>query len=352
MTSSRPPRPPAPRPEAARPTRPRRSASSRPAERGAAGPQERGTPAPGDGKDDVPRVAARAEISPEILPPPGPPTAGGAPRSFAPARVVAPDDVAPPAVRGSIRTAPVVSPTSAARFAERARARRTLARRQVIGLSVCAALVAGIGWLLLGSPVLALDAATVRVDGAGTVVAVDAVRAVVDERDGTPLPRLDTGALRADLLDVPGVREATVTRDWPHGLTVTLVAREPVAAVPADGRSGYSLLDQDGVQVGHVAKAPAELPVVDVPVGDRRTLRGVLTVVEQLDPDLLAQVGGVSARTQDTISMKLRKGARIAWGSAAETHLKAAVLTALLDSEQGRKAKVIDVSAPRMPIIK
>lgn len=250
----------------------------------------------------------------------------------------------------AIRTAPVVSPTSAARFAERARARRSLARRQVVALAAASAVVVALGYLLFFSPVLALHAATVKVEGAGTVVAVDQVRAAVDVHDGTPLPRLDTGALQADVLDVPGVREATVTRSWPHGLTVTLVSREPVAAVPAQGRAGYSLLDQDGVQVGHVGKAPPALPVVDVPVGDKRTLRAVLSVIEQLPADLLADVGSVSARTQDTVSMQLRGAARVDWGSAAETPLKVAVLTTLLGSSAGAKADVIDVSAPRMPI--
>ncbi len=258
----------------------------------------------------------------------------------------------PPAV--SIRVPPVVSTTSAARFAERAKLRRTIARRQVIGLTSGLAAIAALAWLLLWSPVLALDADRLQVEiqGPGSVVASDEVRDVVAARHGTPLPRLDVGAIRQDVLDVPGVREASVSRDWPHGLTVSIVAREPVAAVPAQGRSGYSLLDEQGVQVGHVRKAPATLPVVAVPTGDERTLRAVLEVVHELPAELSEQVASISARTQDTVSMDLRGGLRVDWGSSADATLKIAVLTTLLGSDAVEDATVVDVSAPRMPIVR
>ncbi|MEZ0449747.1 cell division protein FtsQ/DivIB, partial [Cellulomonas sp. ICMP 17802] len=252
---------------------------------------------------------------------------------------------------------PVVSTSSVARFAERARARRNLARRQLVLVAGSAVAVGSLGWLLFGSPVLALDPTQVQVDGAGTVVAVDQVLAVVDAHAGTPLPRLDTVRLRDEVLDVPGVREARVTREWPQGLAVVLVAREPVAAVPeAAGDAtthtapGFALLDMDGVQVGRVDAAPEGLPVVDVPVGDKRTLTAVLSVLQQLPADLLAQVGAVSAHTQDTVTMTLRDNVEVDWGSAHETPLKIAVLSALRASPAAAGATVIDVSAPRLPI--
>lgn len=252
---------------------------------------------------------------------------------------------------------PVVSTSSVARFAERARARRNLARRQGV-LVACSVVAAGaLGWLLLLSPVLALDPAQVQVEGAGTVVAVDQVLGVVDAHASTPLPRLDTVRLRDEVLDVPGVREARVTRAWPKGLVVVLVAREPVAAVPErsgaathGAPAGFALLDMDGVQVGRVDAAPEGLPVVDVPVGDKRTLTAVLSVLQQLPADLLAQVGAVSAHTQDTVTMTLRDNVEVDWGSAHETPLKIAVLSALRASPAAAGATVIDVSAPRLPI--
>ena len=259
--------------------------------------------------------------------------------------------------RGPVRPA-VVSTRSAERFAERARAARTLARRQIALVVGGVLAILGLGYLILFSPVFALDTSRATVTGAGTVVAVDQVVAVVAAHEGTPLPRLDVGRVRAEVLQVPGVRDATVSRHWPRGLTVALVSREPVAAVPErqppEGVTGlgFALLDEDGVQVGRSATAPAGLPVVTVPVQDPRTLQAVLSVVRQLPADLASQVGAVSAQTQDAITMTLRDGVTVDWGSAEETPLKAAVLTALRASPAAAGVHTIDVSAPRMPITK
>ncbi|WP_255595306.1 cell division protein FtsQ/DivIB [Cellulomonas sp. C5510] len=260
---------------------------------------------------------------------------------------------------------PVVSQGSAARFAERARARRRLAWRQILLVAGGVLSVAAVAWLLLLSPVLALEKDQVTVTGAGTVVAVDQVRAVVDAEDGTPLPRLDTARLRSELLDVPGVRDVTVSRDWPHGLTVALVSREPVAAVPessevaeradhsaTDGEGGgFALVDQEGVQVGRADAPPEGLPVVEVPVGEGRILTATLGVLEALPEDLLAAIGQVSAGTQDTVQFTLRDGATVEWGSAQDSALKVAVLQALRAAPETAGSTRYDVSAPTMPVV-
>ncbi|MCL3860119.1 cell division protein FtsQ/DivIB [Actinotalea sp. K2] len=246
---------------------------------------------------------------------------------------------------------PVVSTGSAERFAERVAMRRRLSRRRMLIVGTVVVVVAAVGWLLLISPVLALHTQDVEVRGEGTVVDPAAVRTVVEGYQGTPLPRLDTVGMRRAILDVPGVRAAEVARVWPHGLRVTLVSREPVAAVPQAG-GAVVLLDVDGVQVGRADAVPEGLPVVDVPLDaeDARVLTAVLTVLQRLPEDLLAEVTTVAAATQDTVTFTLQDGARVEWGSADETALKAEVLGALRRAEASSGAAVYDVSAPRLPI--
>lgn len=243
-----------------------------------------------------------------------------------------------------------VSTRSAERFAERVRMRRALLRRRAL-LTAAGALGAGaLAWLLLVSPVLALDVDRLTVAGDGGVVDPENVVAVVAEYHGVPLPRLDTVGLRRELLAVPGVRGAEVARDWPHGLRVVLVAREPVAAVP-EGDGTSALLDRDGVRVGHADEVPEGLPLVDVPTdGDARALTAVLSVLEQLPADLAAEVAGVSARSRDTVTIELVDGQRVEWGSADQTALKAEVLMTLRDTGAADGAAVVDVSAPSLPI--
>jgi cell division protein FtsQ len=344
-----PARPPAPRP---RPPAPRPAAPAAPA---SATPEREAPAARTPTRPAQQEPPARADKAAAATPTRDD---GAAPRSDPPAippvRYISSSAATPRAPRAAgPATGPssVVSTRSVARFAERAKARRNLARRQIAIVVGGALAVLGLAYLLFFSPVLALDPARVHVEGAGTVVAVDQVQAVVAAHSGTPLPRLDTVGLRDKILDVPGVRGARVMRDWPRGIDVTVVAREPVAAVPETGTSGgFALLDEDGVQVGRVDAAPGGLPVVDVPVGDRRTLDAVLTVLHGLPADLLAQVQDVSAHTQDTVTMHLRDGLEVDWGSAKQTPLKVAVLTTLRSSPAAQGAHAIDVSAPTLPI--
>ena len=95
----------------------------------------------------------------------------------------------------------------------------------------------------------------------------------------TPLPRLDTVRLRDEVLDVPGrprgaghARVAAGPRRDARRAGARRRGPERRTATPGAGQAGFALLDQDGVQVGRVDAAPEGLPVVDVPVGDKRTL--------------------------------------------------------------------------------
>ncbi|NTW38963.1 MAG: FtsQ-type POTRA domain-containing protein [Cellulomonadaceae bacterium] len=229
--------------------------------------------------------------------------------------------------------------------------RRRITRDRILWAVGIAVAVAGVGWVAFGSPLLALDTTQVQVVGQGQVVDAAAVAAVVATYDGIPLPRLDTVGLRREVLDVPGVRAAEVARVWPHGLTVTVVAREPVAAVP-QASGGVALLDVEGVQVGRADVAPESLPVIDVPLDDpdARALTAVLTVLQAIPAELAAQVSGASAQNQDTVELVLRDGPTVVWGSADESTLKARVLATLRASAASAGVKVYDVSAPRLPI--
>lgn len=228
--------------------------------------------------------------------------------------------------------------------------RRRIRRDRALGWSAAVIVAAALGWLLLVSPVLALqgDQVTVRVEGDRAVVDAAAVGALLTSHAGTPLPRLDTVALRRQVLDVPGVRAASVTRSWPHGVLVTVVARDPVAAVPDNG--GFALLDADGVQVGRSDTTPKDLPVVDVPLNAPTAMTAVLLVLQQLPPALATDVVGASARNADDVQLTLGDGAKVEWGSADQSALKAAVLLTLRKAQSSAHASVYDVSAPTLPI--
>lgn len=239
------------------------------------------------------------------------------------------------------------------RLKEQAAAQRRLSAIVWARRAGYVALAALLVWIVVASPVLALDPEQAEVSGFGTVVDPADVDAVIAEYEGTSLATLATARLADALREVPGVRDATIERVWPRGLLVELTSREPVAAVP-DGEGGFWLVDAEATRVGRAGEAQESLPVVTVPVGEYhvRVLASVLGVVNQLPVALRERVSDVSASTEDTVTFELRDGPRVEWGSAEDSALKASVLQVLLDSGQARDASVIDVSAPTLPTTK
>jgi cell division protein FtsQ len=75
-------------------------------------------------------------------------------------------------------------------------------------------------------------------------------------------------------------------------------------------------------------------------------LKEAAGVVSALPDDLVARVDHVEVQTIDQITLVLRDGREVRWGSAEESELKAKVLAELLDAQP---AKIYDVTVPGSP---
>ncbi|MPV49517.1 FtsQ-type POTRA domain-containing protein [Pseudactinotalea sp. HY160] len=241
------------------------------------------------------------------------------------------------------RPAPTVSTGLADRLAERSAALRAR-RMRLVGIGAGALLVLGfLGWVVGFSPWLALEESEIAITGGSAQASTEEIAAFVTPAVGTPIARLDTAGMVAGIESIIGVKEATITRSWPHGLEVDVVARKPEAAVEHEG--AYVVVDADGVELNHLEEAPEGLPVVEVPIGDLTgpTVEAALTVMASLADDV--EVAAVSATGPESIRLELADGARVEWGSAEESDLKAAVLETLLQVE----ASVYNVAEPLSP---
>lgn len=261
----------------------------------------------------------------------------GTVRAEAPGRAVGPAAEEKPAS---------VSTAMADRLAERSAMQRHRAWRRVVAWVLALVVLAGLGVAAFWSPVLALEPEDVVVSGEGETVDPDAVRDVVEAAAGTPLPRLDTVAMREQILDLHGVKDVSLTRAWPHGLRVALTARVPVAAVPDGGE--YVVLDSEGVRLGTRSAAPAGLAEVAVPLDDALALQAALHVLAALPPGLEAAVEQVSARTQDAVETVLDDGTTVRWGSSSEMALKIEAMRTVRKLDD--TATTIDVSSPELPV--
>ncbi|WP_265523338.1 cell division protein FtsQ/DivIB [Oerskovia flava] len=244
----------------------------------------------------------------------------------------------------------VVSLGMAERLAERSAMRRHRIWRRALAWTAGAVALGAAVWVVFWSPVLGADPAEVKISGEGTVIDLAEVEAVVAQVDGVPLPRLDTLALREEIMALNGVRDVQILRAWPDGLDVVLQSREPVAAVPVDG--AFALLDQEGVRVATTDAVPDGLPEIDAPLDETgaRSLHAALVVLGALPRELQLEVEEVSAATQDAVVMTLRDGAVVEWGSSQDAALKIEVLTMLRSLPENEDVEFYDVSAPTLPI--
>ena len=228
------------------------------------------------------------------------------------------------------------------RFARRQWARRWLSLRYVLVAVLLVGLVATAVWLVFFSSTLQVK----RVDVVGNELLSDGrIREVAEVPLGEPLALVDLSRADARVGALAEVKSVDVTRTWPDGVRIAVVERTPVAVVEIGGR--LRGLDADGVVFREYKKAPLGMPRVR-PGSSAGTdaLKEAATVVSALPEDLAARVDHVEVETVDQITLALRDGRQVLWGSAEESALKAEVVDKLLAAQ---KAPFYDVSVPGNP---
>jgi cell division protein FtsQ len=219
----------------------------------------------------------------------------------------------------------------------RGRRRALIAAVVVLAL---AALAAGGVWLVYFSAVLGTQ--RVSVVGAKQLNA-DVVRQAAQVPLGMPLARQDLDAIARRATSVPAVSAATVTRRWPHTVEVRVTERRPALAVRQP--DGFLVVDKVGVGFETRSSVPDGVLLADVNPDNATLLSQVAEVAAALPKGLANKVSTVTATTQDDITLSLQGGVTVTWGPAADSPLKAQVVTALLK----RHVKAIDVTSPHNP---
>jgi cell division protein FtsQ len=171
-------------------------------------------------------------------------------------------------------------------------------------------------WTVFVSSSLAVSG--VRVDGAA-VLEPRTVRRAAAVPLGEPLATVDLDAVAARVEQLAAVKSVDVSRSWPDRVRIAVTER------------------------------PTSLPLLRM--GERTgadALAEAARVAGVLPAGIARRVDYVEVRTVDTISLRLRNGRTVRWGSADESDSKAKVLAVLL----GQKASLYDVTVPGRPIIR
>ena len=231
--------------------------------------------------------------------------------------------------------------------ASTARGRR---RRALILAGVVVAAVATMVSVLF-TPLLDVD--HVRVEGAGALQVTDARRASGVE-PGARMVEVDLEEVRQALLDVPGVRSATVEREWPSTIRVRLSEEVPLAVVQlGDQRTLISTIGRvlDGAAADGLV--PVEVEQLELVEGDRQGERSVpeevlaaAQTVERLAPAAREQVAAARLSATGSLSLVLTDGATIRFGSTEDLPEKLIAAEGVLGQVQPACREVIDVQEP------
>ena len=202
-------------------------------------------------------------------------------------------------------------------------------------------LVALLVWLFYFSSILAVHSVSVSGEQVMTAAQIEAVAKVPF---GTPLIDADLGTIQKRVQALPGIRSVQVSRSWPQTIAIEVTERVPVAVVSTP--SGLHEIDSSGVLFGDLRARPSGLPLIRLTGSvDEHALRGAATVAGSLPTSILRQVTAITVRTMDDIRLNLTQGRSVRWGSAADSGVKAQVVTALLRLHK----RAIDVSVPSNP---
>ena len=216
-------------------------------------------------------------------------------------------------------------------------------------LLAVAVLVLVIGGLaVLGSPLFAIE----DIEVSNAVYSREALAPIVEDMEGEPTLRLDTGAFEERIERIPWVEDARIRTGFPDSASIEIRERRPAATFRgADG--AFRVIDDDGRVLDVVGGQPADLLLVrsddppDTPAGDvapdgftvAATMAGALT------PSVRPATESVDvANDGSDVRLRLVGGTEVLFGPGEDLADKLVRLETVIDMVSERPPARIDVS--------
>ena len=248
-------------------------------------------------------------------------------------------------------------------FKERIKERKTaylhFTLKRLIAVLLAIIVIIAMVWVLFFSPIFQLQSDDISISGSNEWVSEQQIASIASTQVNKSLFLVSSQEVINQLNSIAGVTEAKVTKDFPHGLQITIRAQRPAAMLKTRENNRLTAVDAKGRVLNAVSNATINgIPVIEV--GDvRRSLnnRAVLEavkIVSSLPESLRVRVTKVSAKTQDSVETELGGVKRtIVWGDSSQLELKKAIVAKIIDdpSKIGNRHR-LDVSAPVRPILK
>ena len=229
---------------------------------------------------------------------------------------------------------------------------RSVRRRRLLALALLIPIViATAAWAVTYTPLF--DAKHVRVEGAVSL-RPDDVRALAEVSPSTNVFHLQPDAVTARLLTDPWIASATVAKDLPDTVVLTVVERRPVGVIDAMGER--SVLASDGTLLPASAATDQTingLPSVQAGLGapDDTQRAAAAAMLSALDPVVEQRVTDLTVGGDLNETLTLRDGVTVDAGTPGDEAAKATALRAVLRwaAGGGHALATVDVSAPEAP---
>jgi cell division protein FtsQ len=217
-------------------------------------------------------------------------------------------------------------------------------KKSIAPLLAIALLGYTVGWSNL------LEIRTIEVsgiEGSKTLTAEKVIEKSGIQRGGK-LARVNSGVVARALKDYPEIASVEINRKPPHRVEILITTRSIDLAI-ASGNGKFLLGDITGTTFVEVSKVPRGIPVI---TGDRRFLSDGMNIYSALPKKIRSRVEKIVLPSSTSISLSLRGGLSILWGSASDQAAKLTVLDALLAAPENKKARFIDIATPLTPIVR
>ncbi|GAA4830473.1 cell division protein FtsQ/DivIB [Garicola koreensis] len=175
---------------------------------------------------------------------------------------------------------------------------------------------------------------------------------------GEPMPQVGTAEVRQRLQEENVVADVEAHLELPHTLHIEITEHLPVAEVHQD--QDVELYNEHG-EVIRTFAGPEQLEAGDhaavlieseAALQDEAIFDAIVAVLGELPEQARGRLESAAAESIDSVQLELADGRTIVWGSDEDGAEKAAVLQAILASEDEAftEAEVIDISTPTTPV--
>jgi cell division protein FtsQ len=224
--------------------------------------------------------------------------------------------------------------------------RRRQRRKWFIGIGAVLflAVIVGAG---VFTPVMAVR--DIEIVGASKVD-TKAVQKALKPLEGTPIALVSDDDVYAALKDFDLIQKYRVEKLPPHDLIVRLQERTPVVVIQEEDE--FRQYDSAGVVISRSEKKPKNLPVAEGSVRNpgSETFTAAATVLRNIPEKLRSQTTSVSAESPEEVTLTLKSGVEVLWGSSDDSRFKAVVLDRMINALKNQNVNKIDVSSSHAPV--